>query len=400
MEKNISHVLSTISRDAGGPSVSVRRLVESLKKTSRDANWHVLAGDAARSGDAENSWTGVRPQLFATRGPRRIGWAPGLPSALANLAPTLIHLHGLWQYHAWASHRVAQQTHVPLVISPRGMLEPWALRQGRTQKWIAGVLFQRRMLEQAACIVATSRLEAEGLRSAGVTSPVAIIPNGVDVPPEHWRALGEASRGAGVRRTALFLSRVHPKKGILDLLSAWKVLAPRDWRLRIVGPSEGGHAGVVAAYIHAHGLRESVTLEGPLWGDDKRQALAEAALFILPSYSENFGLVIAEALAAAVPVITTKATPWQELVTERCGWWSEVGAAALTEVLNGALNTPAADLAAMGRRGRALMERRYSWRTVAEDMMELYRWVLGETKDAPVRLMFPSAEPGQAKLCD
>jgi glycosyltransferase involved in cell wall biosynthesis len=269
------------------------------------------------------------------------------------------------------------------------MLEPWALRQGRVKKWIAGVLFQREMLQRAACIVATSRMEAEGIRLAGVTSPVAIIPNGVDLPPESFRAFGKLRDGGDCRRTALFLSRIHPKKGILDLLTAWKSLAPQDWRLRIVGPSEGGHAGVVSQSIRALGLQPSVSIEKPLWGDDKMRAYAQAELFILPSYSENFGLAIAEALAAGVPVVTTKATPWEELVKERCGWWTGVGAAALTMALSAALKTPTAELATMGQRGRALMERRYSWRVVAEDMMELYRWVLGETKEAPARLMFP-----------
>jgi glycosyltransferase involved in cell wall biosynthesis len=386
----IGHVSPTIARSAGGPSVSVRRLIEALKKKSPAMVQCLFAGDAAHGGNALADWGEIEPRLFRTFGPRRLGWSPGLRDALVESKPRLIHVHGLWQYHAWAADRASRQLNIPLVISPRGMLEPWALGRGRAQKWLANNFFQQRMLSEVDCIVATSPLEAAGVRAAGFNAtPIAVIPNGVDLPPTHFQSAAGRHKASADRRTALFLSRIHPKKGISDLLTAWKSVAPTSWRLRIVGPSDGSHATEVADQIAASNLEANVTMEGPLWGDAKLQAYAEADLFILPSYSENFGLVIAEALAAGVPVITTTATPWKELLSERCGWWIEPGPSALTATLRIVLEIPSEELVSMGRRGRRLMERRYSWNSVARDMADVYSWLFDATTGPPAQLMFP-----------
>lgn len=128
-------------------------------------------------------------------------------------------------------------------------------------------------------------------------------------------------------------------------------------------------------------------MDGPLWGEAKTAAYAGADLFVLPTYSENFGIVIAEALAAGLPVITTTAAPWHELPTESCGWWIEPGSAPLQEALRLALATPRDELAAMGGRGRALMVRRYTWPAVAGAVAAVYRWLLG-VAGPPAHLLF------------
>lgn len=306
-----------------------------------------------------------------------------MPLALRASRPQLIHLHGLWLYHAWTAYRVARSAHIPLIVSPRGMLEPWALRQGRLQKAVAGVLFHRAMLRDATCIVATSAMEARSVRLAGVSAPIFVIPNGVDVPDES-----HAVRSPASLRTALFLSRIAPKKGLLELLVAWHAVAPAGWRLRIVGPDERGYADTVAHEIRRLGLESSVTLAGAAWGEDKRREYAAADLFALPSHSENFGMVVAEALAAGLPVITTRATPWAELETERCGWWIQTGAAALIPTLRDAVALPESELKAMGARGRQLVAARYAWPRVAEDMARIYCWVTGSGAE-PSDLKFP-----------
>ncbi len=381
----VVHVVPTLSRQAGGPAVSVRRLVQCLHAAGACLSCEVFSGDAAGSESALADWRDCGVRTFPLRGPRRLGWARGMLRTLSGVETDVIHVHGLWQYHAFAAGRVASRRDIPLVVSPRGMLEPWALRQGRWQKAIANTVFQHAMLDRAACIVTTSRMEAEGVRLAGVKAPVCVVPNGVDLPAPGLLQREGQTDGRG-ERTALFLSRLHPKKGLMELLEAWKSVSPTGWHLRVVGPDEAGYADVVASAIRRLGLGQQVELAGPVWGDEKQQAYAGADLFVLPSFSENFGMAIAEALAAGVPVITTRATPWGELETERCGWWIETGAAPLAEALRTACALSASELQAMGGRGRDLMARRYAWPAVAAAMLEVYSWVLGEKADAPASL--------------
>jgi glycosyltransferase involved in cell wall biosynthesis len=358
--------MPTIARVHGGPAVSVRRLVESLRFHGL-VQPDVFAGlvDGAES---DSAWALLKPRISFIFGPRRLGWAPGLTANLIAHRPEVVFLNGLWQYHAFAAYRASRYLGVPLVVSPRGGLEPWALRNGRLQKSFANILFQRRMLRSAAAIVVTSQMEADGVRAAGYRAPIGIIPNGVDIVTRR-------AQDAPTKRTALFLSRVHPKKGILDLLEAWMELRPADWTLKIVGPSEGGFGEVVARRIFDMGLGDSVVYLGPLWGDRQAEAYASAHLFVLPSYSENFGMVVGEALAAGVPVVTTQATPWESLVIHECGWWIPVGKDALKIALVDALGRSGSELARMGRNGRALIERQFSWTHRAEAMANLLAWV-------------------------
>jgi glycosyltransferase involved in cell wall biosynthesis len=173
----------------------------------------------------------------------------------------------------------------------------------------------------------------------------------------------------------LFLSRIHPKKGLLNLIRAWAALRPSSWQLCIAGPDEAGHLAEVKKLAHALHL-DTIHFLGESWGQDKTNLLLSSDLFVLPSYSENFGLVIAEALACGLPVITTRATPWQELHHRRCGWWIDLGVAPLVQALKAALSTPPEVLRAMGCRGRALVQSSYSWEPIGRRMVEVYQWML------------------------
>jgi glycosyltransferase involved in cell wall biosynthesis len=233
------------------------------------------------------------------------------------------------------------------------------------------VLYQRRDVRSASMLHATSAMEAENLRQLGFRQPIAVIGNGVDVP---WPA---ARLRADDRHTALFLSRIHPKKGLLDLVTAWAIVRPPGWRVVIAGPDEGGHERDVRASVTRHGLEESFTFAGEVDDDSKWAYYAAADLFLLPSYSENFGTVVMEALASGVPVITTRATPWEELQTRRCGWWIEATPTALAAALTMATSLDDAERVAMGARGRAMAEERFGWSRVGAEMRAAYEWLLG-----------------------
>ena len=307
----------------------------------------------------------LRPGLAGVRAFARL-----LEDSLSSAS--ILHDHGLWLPTNHAAARAASKLSRPRVVSPRGMLSPWALRHRRWKKWAAWRLYQRADLDTATVLHATSPAEAEEIRRAGRRQPIAIIPNGVAVPPLVQRA------GLGVTpRRALFLSRLHPKKGLGHLLAAWAAVRPPDWELIIAGPDEQGIGVGLARRAEELGVTGSVTFRGAVEDEEKWALYASAELFVLPTLSENYGLVVAEALASGLPVITTKAAPWPSLESHRCGWWIEVGVSPLIEALGAATRSSPQTLAALGERGRALVQQELSWPQVAAQMAAVYSWLAG-----------------------
>jgi glycosyltransferase involved in cell wall biosynthesis len=222
---------------------------------------------------------------------------------------------------------------------------------------------------------ATSEQEYSEIRNFGLRQPVAVVPNGVDVPPVPS---GVPERRDG--RTVLYLGRIHPKKGLDRLISAWGELENNwpNWKLRIIGPDEGGYLNRLKRQTKKLGLRR-VSFADPLFGDQKHKAYREADVFVMPTLNENFALTVAEALSQETPVICTKGAPWPGLEVKRCGWWIDHGTDALTRALVDAMSKTPDELAAMGTRGRAWVIRDFSWRTMALEMSAVYHWLSGES---------------------
>jgi glycosyltransferase involved in cell wall biosynthesis len=303
-----------------------------------------------------------------------------LDAAMSRELPEILHIHGLWDMLTHWAASAARKAKVPLVIQPRGMLEPWALEWKARKKRLALLLYQRKDLETACVLVATAEQEAENFRRFGLKQPVAILPNGVDLSHASCDRSQEGFRtrigaSAGVKK-ALFLSRVHPKKGLTNLLKAWSGLDTRGWILQLAGPNEGEHLAEVLLLARQLGLGDQVQYIGEFNDDAKWSVYANADLFILPTFSENFGIVVAEALAAGLPVITTTGTPWQDLETHHCGWWVPPTVQGLKMALADALSTPAQRLTEMGERGRVYVQR-YNWSDIAVQMLHVYSWLLG-----------------------
>ena len=248
----------------------------------------------------------------------------------------------------------------------------WSERS-RWLKKAVWALGQGSVLRNSACLHATAEMEYRDIRRKGLCAPVAIIPIGIEIPSEQKRFKHTCEP-----RRLLFLSRIHPQKGIDILLRAWARIERQrpDWELYIVGPDNGEYFLQMQAL--AKDLRiERVTFPGPAYGYEKSQAYWSAELFVLPTHSENFGLVVAEALAHGVPAIVTKGAPWSGLEKEKCGWWVDIGVEPLTECLREAMSKSSDELFDMGTRGRQWMKRDFSWERIGKMMHETYEWVLG-----------------------
>lgn len=376
----IIQTIASCSTDAGGPSRSVSALAAAT--ASQNCEVELVTLDA---GTPKNEFVLppehlVKTNLCSCQNPfqKKIQWSPEFSKTLnrlvRNAKQVLIHDNGVWLPTNHSAAAVARRQRVPLIISPRGMLTQWSWNFRRFKKRAAWLLYQKRDLLSARVLHATSRAEADDLRALGLKQPIAVIPNGVELPmiqkPEIRSQKSEV-------KIALFLSRIHPKKGLMDLVAAWDAVRPAGWKVVVAGGDELNHRAEVEVEIQRRGLSGHFQFIGAVGDAQKWEIYRAADLFILPTKSENFGIVIAEALASGVPVITTRATPWEELEKHQCGWWIETGVEPLLKALHQATALSDVERNAMGRRGRLLIENNYSWPKIAREMRNVYEWILG-----------------------
>jgi glycosyltransferase involved in cell wall biosynthesis len=380
----VVQVVSGLEIADGGPSYSIPRLHSALRQAGIEDRIFTdqVPGEAANNADEGvvtlDRQFGRIPLL------RKLHISAAMQRRLfdADERIDLVHSHGLWRFPNIYAGQAAWRRQIPHVVSPRGMLSKVALGFSTLSKrffWVAG---QGGIVHKAACVHATSATEYEEIRAFGITRPIAILPNGVDMPSalRPSRPTGQAGER---RHTLLYLGRIHPIKGIDFLLAAWATVAPAfpSWSLRIVGPGEPGHIAELKHQIAGMRLPR-VVLDGPVYGDAKWEVYHSADLFALPTRNENFGLTVAESLACRRPVIVTKGAPWSGVVDHRCGWWIDAGEQALTEALRIALAKPDEELDAMGLRGEAWVREAFSWDSIGRQMADVYRWVLGRGNQA------------------
>lgn len=370
----IFHTIENLHEKSGGPSRTVSQLTDALAKfnvvevslisqfligeTLVESNEHLVKRFYGKS---------QFRKLLATGLP----FYSALNHALCDRAPDIIHNHGLWLASNHFSCRFACKLQIPFVIHPRGMLEPWALQHRAIKKRFAMWAYQRKDLDFVSLFMATSESEAESIRRLGFKQAVAIIPNGVSFdcfPFESVKKFNE-------KKVVLFLSRVHPKKGLLNLIHAWAKLPVEGWELQIAGPNESGHLAEVLNLINKLGVEDSVRYIGLVKDCSKADIYRAASLFVLPTFSENFGVVVAEALSYGVPVITTRGAPWADLEIFRCGWWIDIGIEPLLKTLRTAMLLSDAERCLMGERGRKYVQK-YNWYDIAKKTIDAYQWVL------------------------
>lgn len=308
-----------------------------------------------------------------TVGPRAFGWAPGMSRCLDEFQPDVADTQHLWYYPSVATLGWSRRNRKPYVVTPRGMLDSWALCRSQWKKRFVHWLFEGEHLRRAACIRALNKSELSAIRAFGLRNPVAVVPLGIELPENVHRRRIE---GGG---TLLFLGRIDPKKAVQELVRGWSLsnAAARGWRLRIVGWGDARYVDATRRLVQDLSLHDSVELVGPAFGELKDRAFREADAFILPSHSEGLPRAVLEAWSYALPVLMTRFCNVPEGF-ER-GAALEIGTepARIAEGIRQLVAMPANEREAMGQTGRRLVEEGFSSTIEAQRMSEVYEWVTG-----------------------
>lgn len=368
------HIIPSLRDEASGPTYSVTSLCSALEAATHHVQ--LLAQDCGHLAKRPD-YLRLFPGGLV---PARLGRTPEMDSWIRAHCDDgridVLHNHGLWHMTAIYPARAAKRFDVPFVQSPRGAFTEWAMNWGSKLKPAFWRLLQRPALRLASCFHATAEAEYLDIRRLGFTQPVAILPNGIDVPPLTARQRGEM-------RTLLFLGRLHFNKGLDLLLRAWGAVqhGHPDWQLRIVG-NDDGYLRTCNALITELSLQR-VSMQGPLYGNEKLQAFRDADLSVLPTYSENFAMTVAESLSLATPAIVSKGAPWPGLAARGCGWWIDIGVEPLVAALEEALSRSPVELEQMGERGRKWMVEDFSWQDIGRKMALTYEWLRDPSLPVP-----------------
>ncbi len=349
----IFHSVASLHSSYGGPAFSVPRLAQAMAEEG-----HAVTVWAPRG--AED------PEAFARCFPNVVnlgGWEQKRALERAKRADFMID-HGIWLRHNHDLARFAHEKGIPRAVSVRGMLDPWALHHKRTKKRIAWMVYQKRDLERAAFLHATSDHERSQLEELGLGRPILTAPNGVDLPD-----LSDSPRTRpfpdGRALHFLFVGRIHPVKGLPMFAQAWADAAPETWTFTVAGPDEGGHLAELQHTLKSLGIADRWNFPGPVGGEEKTKLFRSADVFVLPSHMESFGLAAGEALAHEIPVIATHRTPWTALDERESGWCVDATSAALAHALRQIAETPLSRLQDMGIKGRQWIAEHFSWETAS-----------------------------------
>lgn len=379
----------------GGIYFVLAGLLPSLVSAGEEGSIIEAFGARDRYSDEDaGKWTPVTTRTFPAWPPAGFAYAPGLKAAVRAFRPDVMHIHGLWCHSALASLQIHRRDAVPYIVTPHGMLDPWALRFSSLKKRIAAAVFQREQLARAAVIHAGSVSEANAIRSYGLTNPIAIIPNGVNLPvlPETPATHPPANRDRP--RTLLFIGRIHPKKGLAELIAAWIPFSARGqsgelWQLVIAGWNEVGHEQTLKLRVTQADADDRIRFAGPLWGAAKTEALQNADAVVLPSLSEGMPMSVLESWAFAKPTLITPACNLPEGISAGAALPITPDRDGITTGLHQLASLSRDELHQMGNSARRLAEAKFAWPQIAATMHRLYASV-ANGKMPPADLLAPS----------
>jgi glycosyltransferase involved in cell wall biosynthesis len=372
---------SSNSRNAGGLFNTVCSLGHSLAAQGTEV--HFLLHDDEHSPEDRARYVPLPLHTYTAKGPSNLAYSPDLYAQLSAIKPDIIHTQGIWMYFSYVNNKYCAQTHTPYIISPHGMLDPWQLRQSFSKdlkKKVARLLYEDAHLRRAACIQALCESEYEAIRAFGLKNPVAIIPNGVVLPAALPTALLKPS-AQGERKTLLYLSRLHHKKGLTELLRGWALTQPaqHDWQLTIAGTTpDEAYLQSLLSLTQQLGLADSVHFVGGQFGNAKDSRYRQADAFILPSFSEGLPMAVLEAWSYELPVVMTSFCNIPEGFAHQAALPIEPTPESIAAGIQQLIACSDTERRQMGRRGYQLVSQSFTWEKVAEDTDELYQWVKGK----------------------
>lgn len=392
-------LLESVSRADGGIFEAECALQRELFE-SQGVEVDVVGMEDRFSAQDASRWFPLIPMAVQLKGPGALGYSPDLLPALDSKAD-LLYAATLWKYPSWAALNWAEQTGKPMMVAPHGSLDPWALKNSAWKKRIAAALFKNRQFHKAACLRALCQSEADAFRAYGLRNPIAVIPNGVEIPEESKGQRLNAKRENGGIKTLLFLGRIHPKKGLANLIRAFtqsrgSIVEGREtWRVIIAGWDQGGHESELMKLCEDLGLSfqsrgskdegqgpskvrdASVIFWGAAFGEEKDELLRSADAFILPSFSEGLPMSVLEAWAYGLPVVITPECNLPEGFVTDSAIRIGTDASSIARGLDTLFSMSNTDLQAMGARGYELVKQRFTWKRVAAQLSSVYDWMLG-----------------------
>ncbi len=372
-----------VSRNAGGLYEAIRLLSQELNNYSK-FNLEIFGLEDENTYQDLAGWGSVPVNVYHVRGPKFMGYSPKLVRSMNTALLDLLHVHGLWAYPSRASSQWAKHGKKPYLITPHGMLDPWALQNSAWKKRLAGALYENTHLRGAACLHALCESEALAMRNYGLINPICIIPNGIDLPsvsaPKKPAWKSSLPMGAKV---ILYLGRLHSKKGLVNLLNAWALTrkqnttSSNEWILVIAGWDQLGHENQLKAQSEELGIQNSIRFIGPQYNTDKYSSYYHADAFILPSFSEGVPMVILEAWSHGLPVLMTPECNLPEGFKVGAALKIETNPDSIAQGLDALFSMSEHERYALGIRGKKLVEERFTWPKVASEMSSVYEWMLG-----------------------
>jgi poly(glycerol-phosphate) alpha-glucosyltransferase len=372
----IANISASVSRHGGGVSDSLAGLCRALAGHS-DTQVEALGLDDG--GTPVIQWGDARVSVFPRIGPQAFGFSPKLRQALLKGDFDTVHTHGIWMYPSLAALSWRGHTGRPYMVSPHGMLDPWALGNARWKKRLAYAAFEKRHLQKAGCLRALCHAEADSFRRLGLGNPIVVIPNGIDLPEDAPSPL----RGAATVKTLLYVGRLHPKKGLPNLIQAFGLVIRENrrlnenWRLQIVGWDQGGHERELQRTAAEFGCMNSVEFLGPKFGEDKCRLYRNCDAFILPSYSEGLPMAVLEAWSFGKLALITDQCNLPQGVTAGAALRIAPDVENIRRSLISLAEMTSEELIASGRKARQLVANQFTWKGVAAELRDVFSWMLG-----------------------
>ncbi|MCX7953789.1 MAG: glycosyltransferase [Bacteroidales bacterium] len=362
---NIIHVISSISVYSGGPSKNV--CVLALEQAKKNHKVMIVTTDDVEPYFKQSPHYNL--EIVFVKGSN---FKSFLIECVKANKPDILHGHGLWLLHVHKMVKVGLKYSIPYIISPRGMLITSALRFKYYKKLLALWLYQKRDLKRAACIHVTSLYEAQELKKFNFNTPIAVIPNSIEIIPNQEKIK------VPIKRIA-YVGLFKPIKNLDTLLLAWKKVKNKEnWELLLVGQGEKNYIKKLKHLIVSEGISNSVKFIEFTTGSQKNYLMRTIDILVLPSHSENFGVVVAEALQYNIPVIASTGTPWEEINIYNCGWWVNNDVDTLAKTIEKAISLSDEERYEMGKRGRKLIEEKYNIEKITNQMINLYNWVVNK----------------------